>query len=120
MEQDNFPAGPGFVRFLLVGMFFAAAGNKAVGFIATEDIGVFAGKALLKPEDAEFKNTTIDLSAGAYDLNGVSRAIEKAQGYTPWLARYTPTFVRNLLPHDFKEMMKCKLIHMSAFHELII
>jgi hypothetical protein len=93
---------------MIIGMFFAAAGSKPVAFIATEDIGVFASQALLKPEDSRFQNKTIDLTAGSYDINDVSRAIEKAQGYTPWLARYTPTAIRNLLPHDFKEMMKCK------------
>jgi len=93
---------------MMIGMFFAMAGSKPVAFIATEDIGVFASQALLKPDDSRFKNKTIDLSAGSYDINDVSRAIEKAQGHTPWLARYTPTAIRNLLPHDFKEMMKCK------------
>lgn len=93
---------------MIIGMFFSAAGSKPVAFIATEDIGVFAGQALLKPDDSRFKNTKIDLAAGSYDINDVSRAIEKAQGHTPWLARYTPTAIRNLLPHDFKEMMKCK------------
>jgi hypothetical protein len=93
---------------MIIGMFFAAAGSKPVAFIATEDIGVFASQALLKPDDSRFKNKTIDLTAGSYDINDVSRAIEKAQGYTPWLARYTPTAIRNLLPHDFKMMMKCK------------
>jgi len=97
---------------MIIGMFFAAAGSKPVAFIATEDIGVFAGKALLQPEDPRFSNKTIDLAAGSYDIDGVSRAIEKSQGHTPWLARYTPTAIRNLLPHDFKEMMKCK----STFH----
>lgn len=106
--QDNFPAGPGFARFMVVGMFFAAAGSKPVAFIATEDIGVFAAKALLSPDDQRFSKKTIDLAAGAYDLNDVSKAIEKSQGYEPWLARYTPTFIRNVLPHDFKEMMKCE------------
>jgi hypothetical protein len=95
---------------MVIGMFFAAAGFKPVAFIATEDIGVFAAKALLSPDDKRFNKTTIDLAAGAYDLDGVSRAIEKSQGHTPWLARYTPTFIRNILPHDFKEMMKCKSI----------
>lgn len=107
-SQDNFPAGPGIARFMIIGMFFAMAGFKPVAFIATEDIGVFAAKALLAPEDKRFNKTTIDLSAGTYDLDGVSRAIEKSQGHTPWLARYTPTAIRNLLPHDFKEMMKCE------------
>ena len=93
---------------MIIGMFFSAAGSKPVAFIATEDIGVFAGQALLKPDDSRFKNTKIDLAAGSYDINDVSRAIEKAQGHTPWLARYTPTAIRNLLPHDFKEMMKCE------------
>jgi hypothetical protein len=93
---------------MIVGMFFSAAGGKSVAFIATEDIGVFAGKALLKPDDPAFKNTKIDLAAGSYDINDVSRAVEKAQGHTPWFARYTPTAIRNLLPHDFKEMMKCR------------
>jgi hypothetical protein len=93
---------------MIIGMFFAAAGSKPVAFIATEDIGVFASQALLKPDDSRFNNKTIDLTAGSYDINDVSRAIEKAQGYTPWLARYTPTAIRNLLPHDFRMMMKCK------------
>jgi hypothetical protein len=94
---------------MIIGIFFAAAGGKPVAFIATEDIGVFASQALLNPDDSRFKNKTIDLTAGTYDINDVSRAIEKAQGHTPWLARYTPTAIRNLFPHDFKAMMTCKL-----------
>jgi hypothetical protein len=110
MRQDNFPAGPGIARFMVICMFFAAAGSKPVDFIATEDIGAFASQALLKPDDSRFKNKVIDLSAGSYDLNSVSRAIEKAQGYTPWLARYTPGFIRNILPHDFKAMFTCEYL----------
>lgn len=93
---------------MVVGMFFSMAGSKPVAFISTSDIGYFAAQALLNPTDSRYANRKIDLAAGAYDINDVSRAIEKSQGYTPWFARYAPKAVRNLLPHDFKEMMKCE------------
>lgn len=93
---------------MIIGVFFAIAGGVPVSFISTTDIGVFAAKALLDLQDSKFKNKKIDLAAGDYDLDGVSRAIEKSQGYAPWLARYTPKMLRSVIPHDFREMMICK------------
>lgn len=89
-------------------MLFNMAGGKPIAFIATRDIGFFAAQALLHPTDQRYANRKIDLAAGEYVLDDVSRAIERAQGYTPWLARYAPKVLRNLLPHDFREMMKCE------------
>ena len=93
---------------MIIGTFFALAGGVPVAFISTTDIGVFAAKALLDPKDSKFANKKIDLSAVDYDLDGVSKAIEKAQGHTPWLARYTPKLLRSIIPHDFREMMICE------------
>ena len=91
----------------IVGLLFAAAGFKSLQFIAVEDIGVFGGKALLSPEEPEFKNTTIDLSVGDYTLQDVRTAITNAQGgEQPWVVRF-PTFIRRLLPYDFRQMMYC-------------
>jgi uncharacterized protein YbjT (DUF2867 family) len=105
---DNFPLAPSFTRFMAIGAFFSLAGSKPVQFIAVEDIGVIAGKALLNPEAPEFHNKTIPLGAGEYGLGDVERAIEKAQGHRPWVARYFPKIMRRVIPHDFAEMMKCK------------
>ena len=91
----------------IVGLLFAAAGFKSLQFIAVEDIGVFGGKALLSPEESDFKNTTIDLSVGDYTLQDVRTAITNAQGgEQPWVVRF-PTFIRRLLPYDFRQMMYC-------------
>jgi hypothetical protein len=95
---------------MVIGIFFAIAGGVKVAFISTTDIGIFAAKALLDPKDPKFANTKLDLSEGEYDLNGVSKAIEKAQGHIPWFARYTPKLLRNIIPHDFREMMICKCL----------
>lgn len=92
---------------MVVGMFFAMTGGKPVAFIATSDIGVFAAKALADPTDQHFANKRIDLASGVYGLDDVSRAVEKTQGYTPWFARYTPRFIRGILPYDFRQMMIC-------------
>lgn len=103
--MENFPPTGGIARFMVVGMFFAMTGGKPVAFVATSDIGVFAGKALADPTDDHFANKRIDLSAGVYGIDDVSRAVEKTQGYTPWFARYTPRLIRSLLPYDFRQMM---------------
>jgi hypothetical protein len=92
-----------------VGAFFAFTQGRPCAFIAVEDIGVFAGKALLSPEDPTFKNQIINLSEGEYDLESTRRSIQKAQGYSPWLASYIPGFTRSILPHDFKMMFTCEL-----------
>jgi len=103
--MDNFPKQAGVFRFMAVGLFFSMAGSKPQQFIAVEDIGIVAGKALSSPDDSTFKNTTIDLSAGEYSLEDVRAAYTKAQGREPWFAYYAPKMVRNLLPYDFKQMM---------------
>ncbi|KAK6909650.1 hypothetical protein I203_103671 [Kwoniella mangroviensis CBS 8507] len=103
--MDNFPPTAGFARFMVVGMFYASLRWKKCQLIATEDIGVFAGKALLNPESDKFKNKVIELSGGNYDLEDVRQAIFKTQGYQPWLASYTPTPIRAILPYDFRQMM---------------
>ncbi|WRT70446.1 uncharacterized protein IL334_007444 [Kwoniella shivajii] len=103
--MDNFPVNSGFARFMLVGAFYAALGWGKCQLIAVEDIGVFAGKALLNTKDDTYRNKTIDLAAGNYAFEDIRHAILKSQGYTPWLASLLPTFIRNLLPHDFREMM---------------
>jgi len=87
---------------------FAAASWKKIAFIACEDIGVFAAKALLDPSDKRFHNQTIDLSAGEYGIEDVSEAIRKSQGYVPWLAWYAPSFIRRIMPYDFKQMFTCE------------
>ncbi|KAI9636563.1 uncharacterized protein MKK02DRAFT_26925 [Dioszegia hungarica] len=102
--MDNFPVASGITRFLGIGAFFAFTKGRPCAFIAVEDIGVFAGKALLSPEDPAFKNQIIDLAEGDYDLESTRRSIQKAQGYSPWLASYIPGFTRSILPHDFKMM----------------
>ncbi|WWD21540.1 hypothetical protein CI109_106026 [Kwoniella shandongensis] len=103
--MDNFPPAPGIARFLGVGVFYSFAGHKPVQLIATEDIGVFAGKALLDPHDPKFLNKTIELSAGTYSLADVEAGFAKVQGAAPWVARYTPKVLRNLIPFDFRQMM---------------
>ncbi|WVW85909.1 hypothetical protein I302_107947 [Kwoniella bestiolae CBS 10118] len=103
--MDNFPAAAGPARFMVVGMFFASLAWKKCQLIATEDIGVFAGKALINPESEHFKNKTIELSGGNYGLEDVRQAIFKTQGYQPWFASLTPTPIRAILPYDFKQMM---------------
>lgn len=91
----------------IVGLLFAAGGFKPMQFIAVEDIGFFASKALLNPQAPEFKNATLDLSSGVYTLKDVRAAIATAQGgKQPWIMRF-PTFTRRLLPYDFRQLMYC-------------
>lgn len=107
--QDNFPISPSLTRFLGIGIFYAAAGHKPVHLISVKDIGIIAAKALSHPDDPAFRNTTIDLSAGAYGLEDVRKGYQAAQGGgAPWFASWVPTGVRRLFPHDFREMMICE------------
>jgi hypothetical protein len=93
---------------MMVGFMFAAASWNKIAFIACEDIGVFAAKAMLNASDERFHNKNIDLSSGEYSIEDVSDAIHKSQGYVPWLAWYMPSGIRSILPHDFKMMFKCE------------
>ncbi|WVQ77624.1 hypothetical protein IAR50_007312 [Cryptococcus sp. DSM 104548] len=102
--MDNFPAEAGLTRFLVIGLFYSLFGLKKVDLISTSDIGIFAGKALLDPEGPHFRNRILQLSAGSYDLDDFTKAIQKVQGHTPWFARYATRWVRNVLPYDFRQM----------------
>lgn len=108
MIQDNLPKSAGFSRFMGIGASFAFSSYKPCAYISFYDIGVFASKALLSPDDPTFLNTTIDLSAGVYGLEDTRMAIRKAQGHSPWIAGYLPTFSRMLLPHTIKTMFICE------------
>lgn len=74
-----------------------------------KDIGVFASRALISPEDPILENQVINLAEGDYDLESTPRSIQDAQGYNPWLAKYTPTVSRRLLPHDLRMLFTCEL-----------
>lgn len=103
---DNFPVAPSFLRFLAVGAFFALAGWKPVQFIACADIGIFAAKALLEPTSDTYRNTSLDLTAGEFDLEDARRAYAAAQGgRVPWFASYFPSQLVYIIPYDFKQMM---------------
>lgn len=112
--QENFPYEPGMKRFLLVGVFFAAAGYNRVKLVSTEDIGVFVGKALLDPENEIFLNKTLTLSGGEYDLDDLRLAYEKVQGFAPWFASWLPEYIVHTFPFDFKQMMLCEHYNCQA------
>lgn len=111
--MDNFPATPGFQRFMTVGAFYAFTAQKPYQFIACEDIGIFGAKALLDPQSSTFKNQTIDLSTGEYTLPQVRQAFTKAQGQEPWFASWLPSQMVYLLPYDLKMMMLCKPLSLA-------
>ncbi len=106
--QDNVPVQPGMARFMIAGIFYSCLGWRRCHLIACEDIGIFAAKALLEPENQTFANQTIDLSSGEYGLEEYSQAIEATQNHVPWFARYFTRGIRNVLPYDFKQMMICE------------
>ena len=93
---------------MIGGLFFSALGWNKCHLIASEDIGVFAGKALLDPTDPVFNNKTIDLSAGKYNLDDYAAAIRATQNHDPWFARYLTRGIRSILPYDFRQMMICE------------
>lgn len=103
--MDNFPAEPSFVLSLALGAFYAMAGWRDVQLVSCDDIGAVASKALLDPEAKEFKNKTIDLSAGAYTADNALDAYEKVHGARPWIASWFPSWFVYLIPYDFKQMM---------------
>jgi len=93
---------------MLIGAFFALSSWKPVQFVAVEDIGIIAAKALLSPNSDTYKNRKIDITAGEYGLTETLDAYEKAQGARPWIASLLPTWLVYALPYDFKQMMLCK------------
>ena len=99
---------PSLARFGMIGVFYGAIGHQGLKLISVKDIGVFAGKALAQPDHPLFKNATLDLAAGNYDLRAVRKAFQNAQGSSPWFASWLPRMIRGILPYDFKEMTICK------------
>lgn len=97
---------PGFLRALVFGAFFAFTGGNTCAFISCEDIGIFGAKAILDPENPEFKKTKIDLSIGEKSLGDIQEGYAKGQGYKPWSAWF-PSWIVYLLPYDFKQMFLC-------------
>lgn len=94
----------------MLAVFYSLIGWRELQLVAVQDIGVVAAKALLSPESKEFKNQTIDLSAGPYEYNDCLDAFEKAQGTRPWYLGWLPGFLIHLLPFDMRQMMYCEWV----------
>lgn len=69
--------GKVFATFFKVGL----KPSKPVAFIATSDIGFFAGQAFLQPENPEYKNKAISLAGDELTFEQMSQVFRERLGY---------------------------------------
>lgn len=69
--------GKVFATFFKIGL----KPSKPVAFIATSDIGFFAGRAFLQPESAEYKNKAISLAGDELTFEQMSQVFRERLGY---------------------------------------
>jgi len=99
---DNFPKKSSMASFMGMGMFATAIGsNKPIQMIACYDIGAFAAKALLSPQ--QYKGRTIGLAGDELTINQLQGVYSKVQGTGAWKA-YVPSLMLKMLPQDFQKM----------------
>lgn len=102
--MDNFPVDGGVGRFFALGLFKTVLGGKKLQLIAVKDIGEFAAKAVLDPDN--WKGREFELAGDELSIPEVLDVYERVQGARPWSA-WLPYFALKLmLPVDLFLMFK--------------
>lgn len=69
--------------------------SKPLAFIATSDIGFFAGQAFLQPENAEYKNKAISLAGDELTFGQMKQVFKEKMGYEiPTTFDFVASFIR--------------------------
>lgn len=69
--------------------------SKPLPFIATSDIGFFAGQAFLQPENPEYKNQAISLAGDELTFGQMKQVFKEKMGYEiPTTFDFVATFIR--------------------------
>lgn len=91
-------------RYMTLGIIGASLGQKKLQFIATEDIGIVAAKAIAAPE--QFSGKTIDLAGDELSAEELQAVFKKVTGQNTGKAPLPAFLVRMMLPHDLGQMFK--------------
>ena len=91
-------------RYMTLGMIGASLGQKKLQFIATEDIGIVAAKAIAAPE--QFSGKTIDLAGDELSAEELQAVFKKVTGQNVGKAPLPAFLVGMMLNHDLKQMFK--------------
>lgn len=86
--------GKVFATFLKIGL----RPSKPLAFIATSDIGFFAGQAFLQPESPEYKNKAICLAGDELTFGQLSQVFKEKKGYElPTTFEFLARFIKWML-----------------------
>jgi len=91
-------------RYMTLGLIGAILGQKKLQFIAAEDIGIVAAKAIAAPE--RFSGKTIDLAGDELSAEELQDVFKKVTGQNAGKAPLPGFLARMMLNYDLKQMFK--------------
>jgi uncharacterized protein YbjT (DUF2867 family) len=103
-------------RYMTLGLIGAILGQKKLQFIATEDIGIVAAKAIAEPE--RFSGKTIDLAGDELSAEEVQAVFKKATGQFAGKAPLPGFLAKFMLNYDLKQMFNVSHPRVSSIHIL--
>jgi len=89
-------------RYVTLGLIGSMLGQKKLQFIATEDIGIVAAKAIAEPE--LFSGTTIDLAGDELSAEEIQVVFKKVTGQRADKAPLPRFLAKLMLKYDLKQM----------------
>lgn len=101
-------------RYMTLGLIGAMLGQKKLQFIATEDIGIVAAKAIAEPE--RFSGKTIDLAGDELSAEEVRAVFKKVTGQRVDKAPLPGFLAKWMLNYDLKQMFTVSHLQISSLH----
>jgi uncharacterized protein YbjT (DUF2867 family) len=101
-------------RYMTLGLIGAILGQKKLQFIATEDIGIVAAKAIADPE--RFSGKTIDLAGDELSAEEVQAVFKKVTGQRADKAPLPGFLAKFMLNYDLKRMFTVSHPRISSIH----
>lgn len=101
-------------RYMTLGLIGAILGQKKLQYIATEDIGIVAAKAIAEPE--RFSGKTIDLAGDELSAEEVQAVFKKVTGQRADRAPLPGFLAKWMLNYDLKQMFKVRHLQISSLH----
>ena len=92
----------GMGRYMTLGLIGGILGQKKLQFIATEDIGIVAAKAIAEPE--RFSGKTIDLAGDELSAEELQAVFKKVTGQRADKAPLPGFLAKMMLNYDLKQM----------------
>lgn len=124
--MDNFPPTPGFLRFLMLGMFDSGTDSKPLQLVATENIGFFAADALLNFD--EYDGVELAIAGDEITVPQMAKVYGIVQGPKARKLCIPSSLLYAVLPDTYAGMLKvCSVLffddivpHLSFFSMLVI